>query len=253
MFYDFPKYYEVAFSFRDIKKETAFLIECADRYSACPVKHFFEIGCGNAPHAGEIIKAGYDYNGMDINRKMLDYAHQKWSHLSQPPKLVIGDMVNFVLERQVDFAFVMLGSLYLNSSEQLQSHFDSLSRILNKGGLYFLDFCFQFDDPLQHSDSNKFSVEQEGIIVESDFDIRLLDQQENIYEETWRINVNDNGYKQTFKTVEVNKALLPEEFEEFISKRDDFEIVGWWKDWDLNQPLDNRNDLKRPFTLVRRI
>lgn len=253
MFYDFPKYYEVAFSFREIKKETGFLIELINRYSDTEVRNLFEIGCGNAPHAGEIISAGYRYLGLDINPHMINYAHKKWAHFNPAPILLIEDMVRFELDFKVDFAFVMLGSLYLDNFEQMSSHFDSISRALNKGGLYFLDFCFQFDDPLSHKDSNRFTVEKDGIKIESDFDIKLLDKNKNIYEETWVINVNDRGMKQTFKTVERNKAILPKEFEEFISQRDDFEIVGWWKDWDLSRPLDGHHDLIRPITLVRRI
>lgn len=252
MFYDFPKYYEVAFSYRDIPQEISFLKRCIDRFSKVEVNCMLEIGCGNAPHAGEIIINGYRYLGLDINHKMIDYALQKWNHINPSPILLIGDMVNFELDFKVDFAFVMLGSLYLDNFEQMSSHFDSISKTLNRGGLYFLDFCFQFEDPLKYNDSNRFTIKKEGIQIESNFDIKLLDKKENIYEETWIINVDDRGFKQTFKTVEKNKAVRPEEFIEFISKRNDFEIVGWWKDWDLDKPLDSNYDLIRPITLVRK-
>ena len=50
--YDYPEYYEVAFSFRDIPSEVSFMQECMSRFSHIPVNRVFEVACGPAPHAG---------------------------------------------------------------------------------------------------------------------------------------------------------------------------------------------------------
>ena len=78
MLYDYPEYYEVAFSFRDIEVEAAFIRDCIRQYSAIPVRKVFEIACGPAPHAEALTNLGFHYVGMDNNRNMLDYAAYKW-------------------------------------------------------------------------------------------------------------------------------------------------------------------------------
>ncbi|MBD3403345.1 class I SAM-dependent methyltransferase, partial [candidate division GN15 bacterium] len=78
MLYDYPQYYQAAFAFRDIERETTFLAETIDRYSAVPVDRVLEIGCGPAPHAGELIRRGYHYLGLDNSRVMLNYASETW-------------------------------------------------------------------------------------------------------------------------------------------------------------------------------
>jgi hypothetical protein len=46
--YSNPKYYEFAFSFRNIPKEVDVFEKSIALYSRIPVKEIFEIGCGNS-------------------------------------------------------------------------------------------------------------------------------------------------------------------------------------------------------------
>ncbi len=252
LLYDFPRYYEVAFSFRDIAGEARFLHECVHRYSDIKVDRVFEIGCGHGPHAAELTALGYTYAGLDNNQKMLGYARDKWRHLNPQPEFFLGDMANFRRDAQVDFAFVMLGSLYLSSSEEIAGHFDSMARVLRPGGLYFLDWCVQFSDPLEQTESS-FAIEREGIRVLSSFDIKALDEERGMYEEVWTVNVDDHGQHRRFEMNECNKAIFPEEFMEFLNSRADFEFVGWWQDWDFDRPIEPGVNPVRPVALLKRV
>lgn len=253
MLYDWPEYYEVAFSFRDIPLEASFMRECIRRYSTIPVRRVLEIGCGPAPHAGEAQSHGYQYVGIDINRKMLAHAEKKWQHLNPSPELLEADMVSFDGVGRADFAYVLLGSLYLHSMEEMHSHFDSVARALNPGGLYFLDWCIQFTDPLEHNRHNAYTIEKDGITVSSEFAIKLVDTDRQMYEEIWTVNVDDHGMKKKFEMVERNKSIEPTEFVGFISQRPDFELVGWWQDWNFDRPILRASDVTRPIALVRRV
>jgi len=251
--YDYPEYYEVAFSFRDIPSEVTFMERCIERFSRIPVRRILEVACGPAPHARQFVKRGYHFIGLDNNRNMLDYATYKWRAVNPRPELIEGDMVRFQLPGTVDFAFIMLGSLYIDSQAGMTSHFDSLSRCLNPGGLYFLDWCIQHTDPLAKGDSTTVLQERDGIAVESRFDIRLVDPVEHMYEEIWTLSVDDHGRHRTFEMHERNRAILPEEFLEFVDRRSDFEFVGWWKDWDLDQPITTNDNVGRPVAILRRL
>ena len=253
MIYDYPEYYEVAFSFRDIPRESSFLHDCIQRFSNIPVHRLFEVACGFAPHAEELSKLGYHYVGLDINRNMLDYAASKWRSLSPRPELVEGDMVSFALREPVDFAFVMLGSLYLNSLDEMNRHFDSMAACLRPGSLYFLDWCIQFTDPLTYGMNNETVCERNGIRVQSRFNIKLIDPAEQMYEEVWTLNVDDHGRHRNFEMIERNRAIFPQEFILFIKNRPDFEMVGWWLDWDFSKPVEGGVRVDRPVVLLRRI
>ncbi|MDD3733132.1 MAG: class I SAM-dependent methyltransferase [candidate division Zixibacteria bacterium] len=252
MLYDYPEYYEIAFSFRNIEEEAGFIITCLEKFSDIPVKSIFEVACGHAPHAGELVKHGYRYVGLDINRNMLDYAAFKWRSLVPPAEFIEGDMVNFTYPKKVDFAFVMLGSLYLNSLEDMTRHFNAIARILNPGGLYFLDWCIQFNDPMVPRARNDIVMEKNGIMVESRFNTRLIDSARQMYEEVWTVNIDDHGRHKRFEMIERNRAIFPQEFLLFLESRTDFDFVGWWHDWDLNQPIEGHSDVKRPLVLIKR-
>lgn len=255
MIYDYPQYYEVAFSFRDIPKEARFIKACIDQFSHIEVDQVFEIASGYAPHAAELARQGYRYLGLDNNSHMLRYAKERWQDLRPEPQYVTADMVSFEIDDKIDFAFVMLGSLYLNTSEEIMSHFDSVARALRPGGLYFLDGCVQFEDPMKYADNNAVRLEQKGVSVESKFDIRLVDPEQKMYEEIWTLDINDHGRHQRLQMIECNKAIFPEDFMAFVNARSDFEFVGWWRDWDFSMPIDinsKESNIVRPFTMLRR-
>ena len=252
MIYDYPQYYEIAFSFRDVKREAAFLRECIEAYSEVKTRWVFEIACGPAPHAEELNRLGYRYIGLDNNRNMLDFAVHKWKEMKPRPEFVEGDMISFEAPRQVDFAYVMLGSLYLNDLDEMDSHFNSVARCLRPGGLYLLDWCVQFEDPLKYSGSNCVTFERDGITVESKFDIRLVDPTQQMYEEVWTLEVNDRSRRRRLQMYERNRAIFPKDFLTFVRSRTDFEFVGWWKDWNLNNPITETCDITRPVALLRR-
>ena len=253
MLYDYPEYYEIVFSFRDIPKEISFINKCIKEYSDIKVECILEIGCGPAPHMNDLQKYGYKYIGLDNNQNMLKYAKKKWNHLNPVPEFVNANMVSFDIPQKVDFCFVMLGSLYLSNDDQLKSHFDSISKTLKPGGLYFLDLCIQFSNPMDYNNNNAFSVEQNGIQVKSEFEIKAIDANRHLYEENWSVDINDNGKIKHLKMTEKNIALLPEEFLTFIKSHPDFEFVGWWTDWDLEKPIKNNSNIKRPFAIIRRV
>jgi len=252
LLYDYPLYYEIAFSFRKIETEAAFLDACIQKFSKINVTRVLEIACGPAPHAGELTERGYTYVGLDINRSMLDYARAKWSGLSRPVELVEADMVSFSVDRPVDFAFVMLGSLYLNSQKDMASHFDSVAGALRPGGLYFLDWCVQFNDPMIPRIRSSFGAEIDGVLVDSRFDTRLVDPARQLYEEIWTVDVDDHGKRKRFEMIERNRAVFPQEFLLFIQNRSDFEFIGWWHDWDIRKPIGEASIITRPVVLIRR-
>lgn len=249
--YDNPKYYEIAFSFRDIPAEVDVFEECFKRFSQIPVKSVLELGCGNSPHMEELIKRGYQYNGLDLSQAMLDYSREKALRIGAEANLIQANMIDFSLDTKVDFVYVLLGSLYAKSTSELLTHFNSVAQVLRKGGLYLLDWCIQYDPLSEGGDS--WEIERDGIKVKTTVSWKVINRVEQTFEETITLEVNDHGEEHSIVGKEIKRAIYPQEFLCFVSGFRYFEFVGWWNNWDLRQPLEQANKIDRPIALVRRI
>jgi SAM-dependent methyltransferase len=251
--YENPKYYEIAFSFRDIPAEVDVFEECFKRFSEIPVKSVLELGCGNSPHMEELIKRGYRYNGLDLSKAMLEYSREKALRIGSEVNLIHGDMVDFSLETKVDFVYVLLGSLCAKSTSELLTHFNSVAQVLKRGGLYLLDWCIQGDPPWVLESGGNWVLEREDIQVKTTVSWKVINRVEQTFEETLNMEVNDHGEKLNIVGKEIKKAIYPQEFLCLVSGFKHFEFVGWWNNWDFGQPLEQADKIDRPIALIRRI
>lgn len=252
--YDYPRYYEIAFSFRDIPKEVSLFEECIRRYSRIPVKSMLELACGQAPHMPEIVNRGYRYTGIDLSEAMLEDAHCRTPQDAKV-RLIRADMLDFSLERKVDFAFVLLGSLYATNSRELTSHFDSVARALRRGGLYFLDWYVEFEPLSEKNRDDTWVLERDGIRIKTNVSYEPLSLVEQTFEETITLEVDDHGRRLAVAEKSFRRAIYPQEFLRMLEARKDFEFVGWWNDWNLAYPLEAwpaSCKISRPITLIRR-
>lgn len=250
--YDNPKYYEIAFSFRDIPKEVDVFEECFRRFSKIPVKSVLELGCGNSPHMEELVKRGYQYNGLDTSKAMLAYSGQKAEHIGAGVALFHADMKDFSIDKTVDFVYVLLGSLSVKSTSELVSHFNSVANVLNKGGLYFLDWCIQYDPPWELEGGDSWVIESEGIKVKTSVSWKAINKVDQTFEETIRLEVDDHGKMLDIVGKEIKRAIFPQEFLCLINNHPDFEFVDWWNNWSLDEPLEKSDRIDRPIALLRR-
>jgi len=251
--YDNSKYYEMAFSFRDIPSEVDVFEECFRRFSQIPVKSVLELGCGNCPHMEELVKRGYHYCGLDINENMLQYSTERASHLSRRVSLIQANMVDFSLAARVDFVYVLLGSLSVKNTSELMTHFKSVGEVLKEGGLYLLDWCIQYDPPWEAAGAESWETDSDGIHVRTTVSWKIVNRVEQTFEETIILEVDDHGERRSIVGKDVKRAIYPQEFLLFISALEHFEFVGWWNNWDLNQPLEDAARIDRPIALVRRV
>ena len=249
--YDNPKYYEIAFSYRDISAEVDVFEECFKRFSQIPVKSVLELGCGNSPHMEELIKREYQYNGLDLSKAMLGYSRQKALQIGAEVNLIHGNMIDFSLDTMVDFVYLLLGSLYIKSASELITHFNSVAQVLKKGGLYFLDWCVRYP-PCEPEKGDTWDNVRDDIEVKATFTRKVINRVEQIFEETTILEVDDRGEKHNIVSKEIQRAIYPQEFLCILSGLKHFEFVGWWNNWNLRQPLEQANKIDRPIALVRR-
>lgn len=250
--YAHPLYYEIAFSFRDIRTEVDAIEELARRFSSVAVRRVLEVACGSAPHLPEFARRGYAYFGVDHNETMLEYARRRAEDLGAEAAFVQASLTDFSLPAPADLAVVFLGSLYVAGDTELRSHFDAVARALRLGGLYVLDWCVDFVPATDLCET--WTEERDGIRVLTTYHAASLNRAEQTYRETVTLEVEDHGAHITLKETAVKRAIYPQEFLLFIKQRPDFEFVGWWNAWKLDQPLDSSDSrCSRPVVVVRRI
>ena len=248
--YENPKYYDIAFSFRDSAKEVGVIEEAVQRYSRIPVSRVLEFACGNVPHLEEIARRGYQYVGLDLSRSMIDFSQRKADQLGVSAELILANMVDFQLDEPVDLAFILVGSLLVKGTADLLSHFDRAGRALRKGGLYFLDWCVNFDPKAERTDC--WETERGGIRVKTSYLARPSDLVEQLAAETITVEVEEDGKREVFQEISQWREIYPQEFLLLIAHETEFEFVGWWNNWDLSRPLVGTEPIDRPITILRR-
>ena len=248
--YDCPKYYDIAFSYRSYPAEVKVMREIMRRFSRIPVRRVLEIACGHCPHARELVRKGYSYTGIDRSGAMLQYARGKIGDGGGGISLVNANLVDFTVDEPVDFAFVMLGSLYVRNTAELESHFDAMARALKSGGLYLLDWVVDFDPLVDVSVTWKTS--RDDIHVKTSYYTSHENRSTQVVRETVILEVNDHGECSTITSETLKRAIYPQEFLFFLKLRDDFEFVGWWNEWDLDKPMEDGEPGNRPIVVIRR-
>ncbi|HOJ34189.1 MAG TPA: class I SAM-dependent methyltransferase [Candidatus Hydrogenedentes bacterium] len=248
--YDNPQYYEIAFSFRDIPAEIDGLENMMRQYSKIPVKTVLEVACGSAPHLPELARRGYFYVGLDHNETMLSYARQRADSCHAKATFVCGDLTDFVSPCQADLAVIFLGSLYVVDNEGMKKHFDAIARALRPGGLYVLDWCVDFIPATDLCET--WTEHRNGVRVTTTYHAVSVNRAAQTYRETVTLEVNDGGEEFVLQETAIKRAIYPQEFLLFVGARRDFEFVGWWNAWDLNQPLGTTESYFRPIVVIRR-
>ena len=108
--YRFPKYYEIAFSFRNVHKDVDFFESTIKRFSKVTVGSVLELGSGLSPHASEWHRRGYKYAGLDLSAQMITGARERAVRDGFPLRVFLRDMNSFTLPNvKVELAYLLLG------------------------------------------------------------------------------------------------------------------------------------------------
>ncbi|MDZ4858624.1 MAG: class I SAM-dependent methyltransferase [Candidatus Hydrogenedentes bacterium] len=248
--YEKPGYYALAFSYRDFAREVDVFEECIQRFSRITVEAVLEICCGHAPHLEELHRRGYRYAGIDRSEEMLTSARSRAKACGAPAQFTNADIAHFSLPEPVDFAYVALASLYVTSTAELRAHFRAMGDALRSGGLYFMEWCVDFDPMVDIVDS--WEVERDGVHIRASYWTCSVNRIEQTYEDTLHLEINDHGTEFVLEDKAIRRRIFPQEFLAFIRDHTQFEFVGWWNDWNLDQPVTGEHGVDRPIIVVRR-
>ena len=249
--YKQPLYYEIAFSYFDPKKQVDCFERIIRKFSTIEVRRFLDLGCGPSLQLREIARRGYEAIGLDLSSEMLDYLRKKSKEEGTKIETVQADMTEFKLKKKVDFAFIMMGSLDVESNEKFLSHLGSIAASLNGGGLYFIQ---NMNLDWKINESVNWTMERDGIIVKTTFKSYFKDILNQIAVEEMTLEVNDNGKRKNLVRRRDLKHIFPQEFKVLTELNGKFEFLGWWdgteNTWFLNRPLEKIKKLNNSANMV---
>ena len=253
--YKQPLYYEIAFSFIDPKQQVDYFEKIIRKFSKIRVIRFLDVACGPSLQLREIARRGYEAVGLDLSPEMLSYLRKKAREEGINVETVQADMTNFRLKKKADFAFIMMGSLDVESNEQFLSHLDSIEASLKRGGLYFIQ---NMSLDWTRAEKQSWTMERDGITVQTTYESRFKNTISQTCTEELKLEVNDHGKRKILTHKRNLKHVFPQEFKTLVKLNGKFEFLGWWagncNNWSLEEPLETAEAVNNNnnMTLLRK-
>lgn len=228
--YSQARYYEIAFSFVNIKKQVDLLEKFIKKYSRVKVKTVLDIACGPAEQLREFARRNYKAIGLDQSQMMLDYVTKQAQKENLPISLNKNDMNKFNLKTNADFAYIMMGSIiYAKNNTLMLSHLDSVAGALKSGGLYLIE-NMNFNWPDQKIfQPQSWTMKKNKITVKTTYQLTLKNPLEQTVSQMIKLEVTDNGKAQKFIDYDNVKLIFPEEFKLLVEKNNKFEFLGFFE------------------------
>jgi len=95
----------------------------------------------------------------------------------------------------------------VRNTEELLSHFSCAEAGLKPGGLYFLDWCVDFEPLANNLDS--WVMRRQGITVNTRYSTRLHNAPEQLYEESILFTIKEKGQERTLPPPGVAEGHFP--------------------------------------------
>jgi len=225
-----PDYYEIALAPDNLVQELDFFEAAIDKFSRVKVHRVFELGAGTAPYLEEWSRRGYAYCGLDLSPAMLEFARNKAKRKGIEASFVLGDMRE--LDRGLgpfDLAYVLLGSLYVKSNQELLDHLDRVAGLLAPGGLYLLDSFVWFR--IFHDYKRSWVRQRNGVRVHTRYRAEMIDEVAQTYNECLTFTVDDHGNGMIIEGRVPAKVFFPQEFLCLVELNGRFEFIGWFNDF----------------------
>ncbi|WP_458205108.1 class I SAM-dependent methyltransferase [Haladaptatus sp. NG-SE-30] len=251
--YAHPDYYEIAFDFRDVAAEVDFFESCIDRFGGRvdDPDSVLEVACGPSPYLLEFDARGYEFTGLDNSSEMIAHSIEKAREHDIEATFLQRDMADFYLPQSVDFAFCALGSLYLESNDDLRSHLESVADGLSSGSLYCIDGSIDF--PGGSASKTEWETTRGETTVRFSSEQEPIHTTEQLVRQTITTRVETPDGTRRFREAYTIKSFAPQEFRMLVDDSE-FEHVGWFDSFDLSKPVEDcePGTLHRPVTVLRR-
>lgn len=139
IFSDYANYYNLLYKDKNYEAESKYIVNLISQFQRLKSQTLLDVGCGTGQHAFCFAKHGYHVVGIDNSVDMISIA--KGSNTSIDFLNV--NAVSFNLERKFDVVSSLFHvASYQTSEAEINGYFSSISKHLNKNGLFIFDFWY---------------------------------------------------------------------------------------------------------------
>ena len=256
--YKNPRWYDIAFGFRNIKKECDFLAACVKKYSGRKLSSVVEMAAGPAAHSIEFGRRGHTVFALDQSAEMLAYARQKAKAEKSRVHFLKKDMRHFRLPEKVDLAISMMDSLtYLLTDDEILAHFKTVAVNLKPKGFFVLELLHPRDFFTEKiSFRPVWKVRRDGTKVTvnwgnfTDREVNPLSQVVRMWAD---LTVEENGKKYRLRSVAPERMLTLSELKLLIRLSGVFKIAALLGDLSFKQKLDNSPRSSQMVAVLQKI
>lgn len=247
-------YYDIVFN-RDIRPHIQFCQDLYHHHTGKPLQSALDIACGPGYHARAFATAGVAAYGVDLSHEMLNFARQESAGL--PVEFIEADMRDFQLPTPVDLAICVFDGIDLmTSDESAIAHFSAVAANLTPGGLYVIEQTHpRRSGPYDMGGIFQWDGRRDGVEVEFYWGINdpIPDIITGVAEIQMEMRVNDNGQTFVYRDQSYERTMSNGEMR-LIAERlvGAFQAVGYYGEFDLNQPLDWSPDSTRMISIFQK-
>lgn len=249
--YLWAQYYDIVFN-RDIGQHIDFCLAIFKQLNNRKPVSVLDIACGPGYHARAFAQRGLISYGLDLSSDMIVYAQQ------QAPRVAFmeADMRDFTLEKPVDLAVCVFDGVdLLDSTASVVQHLEAVSTVLRPGGVYIIEQSHPRDAHLYHLPPLTWVGSQDGVDVEFVWGVNhpQPDIATGIAEIQMEMRINDHGQRQTIHDTSTERTLTPQELATLTRYVvPDLQIVAYYGDFNLKQPLDWSDNAAHMITVLQK-
>jgi SAM-dependent methyltransferase len=146
VFKEYSDYYDLIYINKNYEIEVDYIISLIKKY-APEARSVLDLGCGTGRHANLLAESGYVVVGVDYSEVMINIARNKlytdYKRNAKNLTFVQGDARNFKSEQKFDLVISLFHVFsYLNSNEDVEDYFRTISCNLAPRGFAFFDYWY---------------------------------------------------------------------------------------------------------------
>jgi SAM-dependent methyltransferase len=256
--YEKPLIYDIAFGYRDFRREADLLRDWCRRASGPErPQSVLELAAGPADHALEFAARGRRAAALDLSPAMCDFARRKAAARGVALDVHCADMVDFSLGARFDLALLMISSAaHIYTLDAFVRHLRSVARHLSPRGCYILEMPHPADI-LAHAHPTRtgshWTMERDGIEVETRWGSAEdpYDPIAQVVEARVELRVRTGGREELL----VERCRMREwtagELEAAVKLSGAFEIAEQHGEFALDAPFDATERSWRMITVLR--
>lgn len=249
-------YYDIVFN-RDVSAHIEFCQAAFQHFSGRALASMIDIACGPGYHAQTFARAGIKAYGLDLSTSMLDFGRQQCTAQGINVEFIEADMRAFQLDAPVDLALCVFDGVdLLTSLDGVVEHVRSVYNNLAPGGLYIIEQTHPRYASIYALNMLRWEGERDGTHVEFVWGVNQpqADIASGLAEIHMEMRINDHGQEQVIHSQSIERTTTIQEMKVVAEHVvGGMKVVGYYGDFDLNQPLDWSPSAESMITILQKI